>query len=242
MNSFKKFNLLDRIDRFLGTLLERSCLACDLPVNAGCLVCETCIPLLPWLKNACGCCAAVLKDNSKAWLCSECQQQTPPFSKIHAVFQYDPPLHQWIHALKFQYQLMYAKALGQFLSHAIGGWYPCGDFPQALIPVPLSRRRLRQRGFNQVLEILRPVREQWSIPCLMDHCVRDRDTAPQAQLKKEQRKRNVRQAIRIQKPILYSHVAIVDDVVTTKNTIRVISEKLKEAGVFRVDVWCVCRA
>ena len=93
-----------------------------------------------------------------ARICGACLKNPPPFDLTHALFPYQPPIMQLIIALKFQHQLSYAQALGEWLTQAIQqGWYRHQPLPDLIIPVPLHPRRLRERGFNQALEIARPI-------------------------------------------------------------------------------------
>ncbi|HQY22412.1 MAG TPA: hypothetical protein PK389_01455 [Gammaproteobacteria bacterium] len=116
------------------------------------------------------------------------------------------------------------------------------ELPEAIIPVPLHIDRLRKRGFNQALELLWPIHKKTKIPVVFDACVRIRKTTAQAQLDKTRRKRNLKSAFQIVKPIPFEHVAIMDDVVTTGSTVNALTQVLKEAGVTTVDIWCICRA
>jgi ComF family protein len=107
-----------------------------------------------------------------------------------------------------------------------------------VIPVPLSARRLRERGYNQAVEIARHV-----LPAKMDVdvCVRPQDSAPQMQLPYDERQRNVRGAFHCRRALVGASVAVVDDVMTTGATLDELARTLKRAGATRVVNWVVAR-
>jgi ComF family protein len=128
------------------------------------------------------------------------------------------------------------------LSETIKKRYANQLLPDLLLPVPLHYKRIAERGFNQALEIARIIAKSLQIPIDAKSCIRVRNTAAQAELKSDKRKANVARAFQCIKPIAAKHVAIVDDVVTTGNTVRELSKVLHKAGVERIDVWCIARA
>ncbi|HEY5791083.1 MAG TPA: ComF family protein, partial [Gammaproteobacteria bacterium] len=142
--------------------------------------------------------------------------------------------------LKFHGQLAGARLLGGLLAEQLAG--DPGPWPQALLPVPLHPRRLRQRGFNQALELARPLARELGLALLPDACVRRRDTAAQSGLERAARRRNVRGAFALPRPLGLHHVALVDDVMTTGQTLEALARVLREDGVEQVEVWCVARA
>ncbi|MGH8657173.1 MAG: ComF family protein [Gammaproteobacteria bacterium] len=116
------------------------------------------------------------------------------------------------------------------------------DFPQCLIPVPLHPNRLMKRGFNQSMELARTVSQASGIK-VDPWCVkRVLDTPPQASLPATARRNNVRAAFCLSRPLNYTHVAIIDDVITSAWTAHELAKLLIDAGVERIDVWVCCRA
>jgi ComF family protein len=107
--------------------------------------------------------------------------------------------------------------------------------------VPLHAQRLRERGYNQSLEIARAVSRELAVPVDPAACARVVPTAPQAGLEQKDRRRNVRGAFQVVGSLPSSHVAILDDVVTTGSTVAELTRVLRKAGVARVDVWAVAR-
>ncbi len=115
--------------------------------------------------------------------------------------------------------------------------YQQDNWPEAVLPVPLHSKRIQQRGFNQAREIARFM----PLPCLMTHCIRHKNTESQSKLSGAARKHNVKNIFQVTKSIPYAHIAIIDDVVTSSQTVRALSKTLLAAGVARVDVWCLAR-
>lgn len=113
--------------------------------------------------------------------------------------------------------------------------------PELILPVPLHVSRLRERGYNQALEIARPLAQALNRPIAMRTCERVRATSPQAGLHANARRRNVRGAFQVKRPLRVRHVAIVDDVVTTGQTATELARALRRAGAVRVDLWAVAR-
>lgn len=105
-----------------------------------------------------------------------------------------------------------------------------------MIPIPLHWKRLFSRGYNQAVELAKPLAECLGIPLLHDAAVRTRKTSPQARLAANARRRNVRRAFQLNQPVRYQHVALVDDVMTTGHTASELAVLLRSEGVERVDV------
>jgi len=141
--------------------------------------------------------------------------------------------------LKFHGQIQLAQLLGELL---LGRINSAGSEVQAIMPVPLHARRLRQRGFNQALEIARPISHGLRLPLLTQTIYRQHDTRPQSDQPASHRERNVRGAFRLQRPPGFQRIAIVDDVMTSGHTANEMAKILRGAGVEQIEVWCVARA
>jgi len=114
--------------------------------------------------------------------------------------------------------------------------------PEALVPVPLHRARLRERGFNQAVEIARPLAARLGIELDLNSCERVRNTAEQTRLDAVQRLRNLKGAFRVVRDVPYRRVAIVDDVLTTGSTVASLAGSLRATGVEEIEVWSCARA
>ncbi|MCP4475319.1 MAG: ComF family protein [Gammaproteobacteria bacterium] len=138
----------------------------------------------------------------------------------------------------FHQQLVWGRLLGELMAEVLGS-RECQ--PQQIIPVPLHCARLRQRGFNQALELARPIARALALPVNFHSCRRMNNTAMQSLLPFRQRYANVRQAFTVLGEVA-EHVAIIDDVMTSGHTVNELSRALRQAGVKRIEVWCCARA
>jgi ComF family protein len=142
--------------------------------------------------------------------------------------------------LKFHRRLEVAPLLGALLAEGLPARGTA--LPEVLLPVPLHPQRLRERGYNQSLELARVLSRRLAIPVQTGLCVRTRATAPQTALDGVERRRNLRGAFVMQGEAIPSQVAIIDDVVTTGATVHELARTLRRAGVARVEVWACARA
>jgi len=140
--------------------------------------------------------------------------------------------------LKFRRHLFYAPALAEVLCVAKPLLAPDID---AVLPVPLHWRRKAMRGFNQATEIAKPIAKSLSVP-LVSIVRRKRATPFQSGLDAVERARNLRRAFTIIRPASYTHILIVDDVVTTGATVQALATLLLSSGVTKVSVLAVARA
>ncbi len=217
--------------------LPRVCVLCGAcPTRAGFGLCAACLDELPFLGRACGRCATPLGSGE---ICGKCQRRPPPFEHLSAVFQYAEPVSSLIQALKFHGGLSHARLLGELMAAYLEAGAP---MPRLLLPVPLHRRRLRERGYNQALELARPIARRLGIPLDYRCCLRVAATAMQSQLSVKARRGNVRNAFRVTPRPGFEHVAVIDDVLTTGHTVMELVRCLKAAGAGRVDVWVCARA
>jgi ComF family protein len=236
--------MLDIIEQMSAWILPRVCVGCGF--NSGCLhldLCQYCKKNLPWLAMRCYSCGLRLDTHNEAIICDKCRNQPPEFNCLYALFEYAPPLTKLINQLKFSKKLNVGALLGYLLTETImQSWYRKKSLPEVIIPVPLHERRLKQRGYNQALEICTPVSKNLQIPLNTQLCKRIKYTRQQTRLDKSQRIDNLEGAFSVNLALNYKHVAIVDDVVTTGSTVKALSIALRNAGVEIIDVWCVCRA
>lgn len=221
-------------------LFSGNCELCNTAVKSGVVLCGECERSLIRPQNYCTVCADTLDTGVEGQLCGRCQTQPPAYDQVSAVLRYGEPVDQLIQDLKFNNKLYLAPVLGGLLTkHIIDLRLP---LPDVLLPVPLHRARLRSRGYNQSLEIARPIGRELGITIDSRLAVRNRNTEPQSSLRPAQRARNVRRAFKLTRPIDNLRIALIDDVMTTGHTVNALAEILKKAGVKEVLVWVVARA
>lgn len=212
---------------------------CRCAVTAELDLCSACAAELPWLGPACRQCARALAHPEAGFLCGACRMHPPPFQRTIAALHYRRPVDFLIQDLKFHGRLPCAQLLGSLLALQVRA--RTDILPEMLVPVPLHPARQRQRGFNQALELARPVARVLGLRLAAHCCQRLRATETQSLLSRRARGANLHGAFAVTtRPA--AHVAIVDDVFTTGSTARALAQALRGAGVDRVDVWCVARA
>lgn len=235
--------LMQPLESILDWILPARCLLCSYPTQNSYPLCPACRKDLPILPHSCEQCAQFLRfisiDNKK---CGNCLTHPPAFQRTYAMFPYQPPIKPWIRQLKFHQQLSYANALGRLMAERIQAqWYRQKPLPDLIIPVPLHDQRMRERGFNQALEIARPISRLLNIPLDYQSVMRKHATIPQTFLPARQRKQNLHQAFSSNKYYYGMHIALIDDVVTTGVTIRECAQLLKNQGSARIEIWCCAR-
>tara|TARA_R110000824_G_scaffold336_9_gene2313 strand:- start:109382 stop:109918 length:537 start_codon:yes stop_codon:yes gene_type:complete len=169
---------------------------------------------------------------------------SPPFKHIVSAFEYAEPVDRLLGAFKYHGKLAYGRVLAHQLLLSIEDFYTDRKTPELLIPMPLHDKRLRQRGFNQAIEIGTYLSHRLNLPLARQLCIRHRNTPRQEGLNVKARQQNLRQAFSITKSQadLAASVAIIDDVVTTTASTRELAMLLKRNKVEEVHIWCLARA
>ena len=166
----------------------------------------------------------------EAYLCGSCRREPPPFERLYSGWVYEKPLVEVIHALKFRHLPFLGEDLGRALIRRFGLLLQDSDL---VVPIPLHWRRHVSRGFNQAEEIGRPIAKGLDLP-LVRALRRHAATRPQAGLDRAARKANPRRAFQTtrahQRRIEGSRVLLVDDVVTTRNTLGAATRCLLDSG------------
>lgn len=227
------------------TLFPATCLLCGSTIHhsATANICRDCQANLPILPHHCKQCAQILPEFSRrVTICQKCIKIPPPFTRTFALFPYQFPLPTLIGELKFKQKLTHAKLFGDFICKAFPTWYGLDSKPDYIIPIPLHESRIKTRGFNQVREILRGVDRRLGIPIDASSASRRRYTKAQSGLSASQRRANLNNAFNINRHYQGKHIAVVDDVVTTGQTITTFCTLLKEHDAGQIDVWCCARA
>ena len=162
--------------------------------------------------------------------------------RVIAPFEYAPPLDGYLQALKFGHGRMLGRALALLAAGPIAAHLAARAAPEVLVPVPLHRRRLVARGYNQATEIARTLSAAVRVPLDPAVAVRFEAATPQSRLGARERRANVAHAFAVRGDVCGRRVAIVDDVITTGATINALAAALVEAGALRVEAWAIARA
>lgn len=200
------------------------------------LICRACDASLPAIGPACARCALPLPG--PGLLCGRClRKRHPAVDDSVAAFEYRFPVDRLVQRFKFGSDL----ALGRALAARLAQRLRFADRPHRLVVPPLSPRRLRERGFNQALEVAKVLGRDLGVACEPRAILRVRETEAQHELDRARRLANLRGAFACAHRFDGAHLAIVDDVVTTGATVETLARVLKEAGAERVSVWAVAR-
>jgi ComF family protein len=212
------------------------CITCKTTKSQKQGFCSGCYHDLPHISHSCLRCGLAVSAERQC----ACKDEDWPFSVCIAACAYAFPVDALISQLKNQHKLSVSVPLGQLIASQIQRQRLA--LPELLIPVPTSRQRLQQRGFNQAVEIAKVVGKQLSIPVDYSSVQREKHHDVQKHLNKQQRLQNVNSAFTLSRPISAKHVAIIDDVITTGATTKAIAYLLRENGVKNIQSWSIARA
>lgn len=234
--------MIRRIDfeSLVSALFPATCVLCGAPGAGGRDLCAGCKAELPWNRESCIRCALPFEGSvPPGTLCGRCQKKAPPFERCITAFRYESAVPSMVVGAKFRGRLNLARLLGQCLAETVQERGLA--LPEVLVPVPLHPARLRERGYNQALELARVLGRELVLPVDAHGCIRIVSTPPQAGLDVRARRRNIRGAFVLTRPPSQMRVAIVDDVMTTGSTVAELSRVFLKAGVAQVEVWAVAR-
>lgn len=221
----------------LDTLLAPGvCVACGCEIDGARLLCSDCLRQLPRIAEPCGACGQ--PRAGPGLVCARCLGNPPRWQRLVAPFAYRGLARQYLLQLKFQEATWCGRAL---CDAAIDAFRAAEILPEALLPVPLHRSRLFERGFNQAEFVARRLADGLEIEMDRRALTRRRKTEPQSGLSAARRRDNVRGAFAYRPRRDYRHVAVVDDIVTTGSTAAEIARLLHRAGVDHVEIWALAR-
>lgn len=221
-------------------VLPSSCALC------GCIhhttICDAChLQFFSQQQSRCNQCANPLIETASAVSrCGQCLRQSPAFDKTIVATDYAPPIDQLVLALKFGSRLALAPLFADMLCDAmlLAQQQTPQTLPTLLIAVPLGPQRLTERGFNQALEIAKPLARALGIPLVANLARRSHDTQAQAKLHPDERYKNMQNAFTLSHHAIHliknQHIGIVDDVMTTGATLNALAVVLKRFGAKRV--------
>lgn len=227
----------------LSLVLPQACLACSAPVRATAdedwPICPACAHSLARLPLArCPVCAL---PTMEALICGACQAHPPAFDGTAAPLIYAFPADRLIQSLKYRQQLALSGWFGSLLAEEFCRYFTArpeagleGARPDVILPMPLHPRRLAERGFNQAVELARPLSRITHVPMLLEGVERSVNAPPQASLPWKERRKNIRGAFACLRDFTGLHVLVVDDVMTTGATLEEIALCLKNGGAARV--------
>ena len=238
-------NLRRALSAGVDLFLPPACLLCRQLLPPGfdpqefCAECQTTMP--PLGRSHCSCCSQPFPASSSQHLCATCLQRPPAFSTVHAACSYQERVKDAIHQLKYRNQVNLAEPLGKLLGKSLDV-VEVGFKPDCIIPVPLHPARLKKRGYNQALEISRPLARKMQVPIDTTLLQRTLKTLPQQGLTAAERRRNLRDAFIVTTTTSARNILLIDDVMTTGETVRECCRVLMKTDITEVQVAVIGRA
>ena len=230
--------------RVLGTFLDLVwppvCAACGEPAWEGDGLCARCAAFLPAAAPRCGRCARIVGPYAMHTPCAHCAGEPTRLDGVITAYAYRGVARELVLGLKFRARFEAAAVLGRALAAAVREADIPGDL---IVPVPLSRRRRRARGYDQAVLLAARVQADLPIPCDPRALRRRRDTQPQATLPRARRPRGPRGAFRARRSrVAGRSILLVDDVLTSGGTADACAMALRRAGAVSVVAAVACRA
>lgn len=227
--------LIKKISHFV---FPPTCILCHGP-SENIDLCAHCLTYCHRAPYRCYQCALPLASATTT-PCGTCLKKEPLYQRSITLFDYAEPIAELLNQLKFHQRLVNARVLGELMAEHVKKNYVAVKQPECIIPVPLHSARLKERGFNQTLELAYPIARKLNM--LIENTLLERriDTQQQSLLSAADRRRNLRGAF-IAHSAPYKHIALLDDVVTTGSTIHACCEALQKVGVEQIDIWSIAR-
>jgi len=231
----------------LASVIPCSCALCGMTNDA--VVCSACHDRFFCAPQyRCTQCAAPVLEvaGTSDPRCGDCLKQPPAFDATIVAADYAPPIDQLVLALKFGSRLALAPFFARLLRDAsLRTQGHSFALPNQLIAIPLGAQRLAERGFNQAVEIAKPLSRALGVKLDPGFVRRERETHAQALLHPDERRKNIRGAFMVSQHaidrIRGQHIGVVDDVITTGETLHEMATTLKRFGAVRVTNFVFAR-
>lgn len=202
--------------------------------------CKLCREKLPFIQGPrCFQCGKPVRSEEMEY-CMDCAQKQHFFRQGISLWSYDKTVKQAVYGFKYKNKRIYA---GYFAKELVKYWYNQIKIwnADAVIPVPIHKRRYRQRGYNQAELLAKELAKYIEVPVRTDVVYRCKNTKPQKQLNDKERQKNLKNAFKIAgNGVQLKKVIVVDDIYTTGTTVDVLAELLLGAGVLEVYVITLC--
>lgn len=247
---------LQSTTKYCSRLLRRhspiACVVCGLEAANDYSLCWDCESGLPEMTECCRRCGIELYGRlSIDSVCGECLRSPPGFNFCRGIFPYTSPINKLITRFKFTGRFDIGYSLSRILAAEINNYYKADSKPEMIVTIPLHQTRQSLRGFNQASEIAKVVSVHCQIPIQDSMLIKIKNTPAQTDMTSAlARRSNLRGAFSLQRQSLQkqskmsgvTHIALIDDVVTTMATVESAASLLQGDGGRRVDVWCLARA
>lgn len=228
---------MERLKENIWSFFDLKCSLCRIqPASHGHL-CHACHSNLPWIGHCCHRCAIDMPASDSS-ICAKCLTSPPRFARTEAAFSYRFPVSSLIPHIKHEQGIVHLNWMAQGLTERLQA--SPRAWPDRLIAVPSHPLRQLARGFNPAVSLAAILSNSLSIRLLTDTLHKIKRTPRQASLGARARQSNIKNSFTYS-GAAYSHVALIDDVMTTGSTANEISRVLLTAGIGRVEVWVLAR-
>ena len=218
---------------FLDLIFPGRCAVCEkvLPWKQK-EICEECKKKIEYLDGAtCFKCGKPVKEEEE--YCYDCRTKEHYFTCGAAVFSYEYirlSLYRFKYSGRQEYAMFYGRQIAGRMEEKRKQWKP-----DALIPVPLHKRKIRKRGYNQAELIAKELGCQWGVPVITNLVVRSKNTRPMKEIVGTDRQNNLKKAFKLgTNDVKLNTIIIIDDIYTTGSTIDAVSKVCLEAGIRNV--------
>ena len=221
-------------DKLVSLIFPRRCPVCDRAVKPfGALACRECETKVRYVKEpVCFKCGKPLEDDTKEY-CFDCEHTRHSYDRGYALFEYKSVADS-IYRFKYKGRQEYAAWYGDRICERLGNVIRSIN-PDAIIPVPIHKSKMRTRGYNQAGLIAHEISKRLSIPVYDDLVIRDKKTAPLKEYTPAERNNILRGAFKITaNDVQLKTIIIVDDIYTTGATIDEVSEALRDIGAQKI--------
>ena len=215
-------------DKVLSIPFPDTCIVCGNPVKSNEYACPKCQSKIPYISDVFKCkkCLRFLSTNDSD-ICGDCLVKTPDYSRLISCVEYEGDVKNTLQAYKFRnrpdYHTGYSKLACEILECE-------GVYFDAVVPIPLSKKSLKERGYNQSFLIAQNIAKYFEVPCFDDVIIKIKETKRQSELNLKERIKNISGAFALSNPVqVYGlHILLVDDIFTSGSTMREASRILRD--------------
>ncbi len=221
------------IRRLLSVLFPARCAVCDDVIGPDELLCAKCAAKIrPIRGDTCFKCGKLLTDSDRLY-CYDCSRKIHYFDRGFAVFEYGD-IKRSLYRFKYSGRAEYAAFYAFAADRSVGRELRTLDL-DAIIPIPIHRKRMIKRGYNQAYELAKELSARIGVPVRDEIVIRRSNTVPLKKLSEKERKNNLKKAFIIApNDVKLKKILLVDDIYTTGSTMDAVSKLLKVAGVKEV--------
>lgn len=238
--AFVAFRLVRAIGRqFIDFALPPRCAGCGEVIGEAGAFCAACWSELEWLgSGGCQTCGIPLVS-TELGTCGRCLAKPPKIDRIRAAVAYDDISRSIALRLKYGRKVALARTMARYIAPLGESW----SQEAILVPVPLHRRRLWFRGFNQSALVARELAKAWQLPVATSLIKRIKATRPLKGLNHSQRRAAVARAFTAtdRQAVDGRTIILIDDVLTSGSTAEACASALRKAGAGRVELFCWAR-